>query len=128
MERDYNHGDVLEFEIRNAELIGAKCPIVLSFSASAAISPAQSVVWNARVFGPIPPSGAKGEIVMRKRDGTVVGLNGICITQPETKGVLIPQTSLAAGEYLLEIVFDKVDGAQGPKAKCSMRVVDLACR
>ena len=128
MERDYNHGDVLEFEIRNAELIGAKCPIVLSFSASAAISPARSVVWDARVFGPIPPSGAKGKIVMRKRDGTVVGLNGICVTQPEVKGVLIPQTPLAAGEYFLEIKFDEVDGVQGPKAKCSMRVVDLACR
>ena len=128
MERDYNHGDVLEFEIRNAELIGAKCPIVLSFSASAAISPAQSVVWNARVFGPIPPSGAKGKIVMRKSDGTIVGWNGICVTQPEAKGVLIPQAPLMAGEYLLEIMFDKLDGVQGPKAKCSMRVVDLACR
>ena len=128
MERDYNHGDVLEFEIRNAELIGAKCPIVLSFSASAAISPAQSVVWNARVFGPIPPCGAKGKIVMRKSDGTIVGWNGICVTQPEAKGVLIPQAPLMDGEYLLEIMFDKLDGVQGPKAKCSMRVVDLACR
>jgi hypothetical protein len=128
MERDYNHGEVLEFEIRNAELIGAKCPIVLSFSASAAISPAQSVVWNARVFGPIPPSGAKGKIVMRKSDGTIVGWNGICVTQPEAKGVLIPQAPLMDGEYLLEIMFDKLDGVQGPKAKCSMRVVDLACR
>ena len=128
MERDYNHGDVLEFEIRNAELIGAKCPIVLSFSASAAISPAQSVVWNARVFGPIPPSGAKGKIVMRKSDGTIVGWNGICVTQPEAKGVLIPQAPLMDGEYVLEIMFDKLDGVQGPKAKCSMRVVDLACR
>jgi hypothetical protein len=65
---------------------------------------------------------------MRKSDGTIVGWNGICVTQSEAKGVLIPQAPLMDGEYLLEIVFDKLDGVQGPKAKCSMRVVDLACR
>ena len=128
LERDYEHGDVLDFEIRNAELVGAKCPVIMSLSASAAIAPATSVEWKCSVFGQLPADGVTGKIVICRKDGSRVCAADVRLFRPEAKGVVTLPVAMEAGDYRLRLLFDKVNGAQCPPRECALRVADLLAR
>ena len=126
MERDYNHGDVLELEIRNAELVGAKCPVISAFTSRSAIAPASYLGWRVKVFGPIPPDGISGRQELVGKDGTVLHSAAVRIRCPDEYGMIVPPDPIPSGEYSLRLSFDKVNGLQGPVAECAVSVLNLS--
>ena len=126
MERDYNHGDVLEFEIRNAELIGAKCPVITELHAQSAVTPAHSLFWRVKVFGPIPSDGIKGRQVLLSKEGAIVCSRELCVRSSDEYGSLTSPIPIPPGEYRLRLLFDKINGLQGPAAECPVDVFSFS--
>ena len=126
MERDYNHGDVLEFEIRNAELIGAKCPVITELHVQSAVTPAHSLFWRVKVFGPIPSDGIKGRQELLSKEGAIVCSRELCVRSSDEYGSLTSPIPIPPGEYRLRLLFDKINGLQGPAAECPVDVFSLS--
>lgn len=111
LERDYAHGDVLEFDIRNASLIGAERPLVVSFTPSAVCAGARDIRWCAQVVGTLPPDGAAAQIRLEDESGRCVAESRCVLRYADTKGTIRLSAPLQPGRYRMVLSLVAGDGA-----------------
>ena len=103
LERDYAHGDVLDFDIRNVALIGVERPLVTSFTPLMAWSGAMEIRWRAQIVGDIPPAGVPARVRLMDEAGRIVAETACALRYADAKGSLRLASPLAQGKYRVEI-------------------------
>lgn len=103
LERDYAHGDVLDFDIRNVALIGVGRPIITSLMPFMAWVGAMEIRWRAQMVGAIPASGVPARVRLKDEAGRIVAEAACALRYADAKGSLRLASPLAQGKYNVEI-------------------------
>lgn len=110
LERDYSHGDVLEFDVRNASLIGVGKPLLISLAPFVSWAGAMEVRWRTQIVGDIPASGVPARVRLRDAAGGIVAESVCDLRHADAKGALRLASPLAQGRYDVEVSLADRDG------------------
>ena len=102
LERDYEHGDVLEFDVSDLSLIGAEKPLVERLEVGTCRKSEGSVPWRIRLFGTLGADGVKVRFRVHDANGAVVAADSAVLRQADGKGAVRVPEDLPYGDYSLE--------------------------